>query len=89
MTTALKSYLANGGTSYLMSADYERRRLVLADMMARGPVSFAEMSETSNDGSKPRPSGTPSTDGPVARPCCDPSRCCHRRGVASIRALSR
>lgn len=46
MTSALKHYLANGGTDYIASPDYERRRLALAEKMAAGPVSLAEMVAT-------------------------------------------
>ncbi len=46
MTSALAAYLANGGADYIASPDYEERRLVLAEKMAAGPVSFADMAET-------------------------------------------
>lgn len=46
MAAATKAYLADGGADYIASPDYERRRLALADKMAAGPVSFAEMATT-------------------------------------------
>ncbi len=46
MTSALTAYLAAGGDSYIASPAYEERRVALAEKMAAGPVSFADMAAT-------------------------------------------
>lgn len=47
MTNAIRAYLATPeGADYITSDDYEQRRQRLAEKMAAGPVSFAEMAET-------------------------------------------
>jgi len=46
MTSALTAYLASGGDVYLASPLYAQRHQRLAEKMAAGPVSLAEMRET-------------------------------------------
>jgi hypothetical protein len=46
LTDTIKHYLADGGADYVKSPHYEKCRIELADKLAAGPVSFAEMART-------------------------------------------